>query len=99
LEYNFDWNLEKERLNIKKHGINFRKASTIFHDPCQLSIYDEEHSDYEDRWITIGIDGVGVLRVVIHTFEQIDEFNCNIRIISARKATNKEIREYQNKNL
>lgn len=99
LEYNFDWNLEKERLNIKKHGVNFRKASTIFRDPYQLSIYDEEHSDYEDRWITIGIDESSVLRVVIHTFEQIDEFNCHIRIISARKATNQERKEYQNRSL
>ncbi len=76
-----------------------REASTIFHDPCQLSIYDEKHSDYEDRLITIGVDGSGVLRLVIHTFEQIDEFNCNIRIISARKATNQEIKEYQKRNL
>ena len=96
LQYNFDWNSQKENLNLKKHGIDFRKASNVFRDSNQLSIYDEEHSDYEDRWITMGIDDGGVLRVVVHTFEQVDDFNCNIRIISARKATKQERIQYQN---
>lgn len=95
MKYNFDWNPDKEKQNIRKHGMNFRKASSIFRDPSQLSIYDEEHSDYEDRWITIGLDDGGVLRVVVHTFEHLDKLNCNIRIISARKATNQEKKQYQ----
>ncbi|MBL1209116.1 MAG: BrnT family toxin [Geminocystis sp. GBBB08] len=69
--------------------MNFRKVSSIFRDSCQLSIYDE------DRSVTIGLDDGGVLRVVIHTFEQVDKFNCNIRIISARKATNQKKEQYQ----
>ena len=73
--YQFDWNPEKEQQNIRKHGISFRQAATIFRDPNQLSIYDRFHSKYEDRWITIGLD--------------------KIRIISARKATNNETRQYQ----
>ena len=97
MQYNFDWSPSKERQNIRKHGINFRRASTIFRDPFQLSIYDEEHSNDEDRWITMGIDNSGVVQVVIHTFEQIDDFSCNIRIISARKATNKETKQYQDR--
>ncbi|MEA5513465.1 BrnT family toxin [Nodularia sp. UHCC 0506] len=56
MRYNFDWNPVKEKQNIRKHQINFRLASTVFLDQYQLSLYDEEHSDYEDRWITIGLD-------------------------------------------
>lgn len=97
MKYHFEWNPEKEKQNIRKHGMAFRKASTVFRDSNQLSIYDDQHSDYEDRWITMGLDDSGVLRVVVHTFEQLDDLNCNIRIISARKATNQEIKQYQNR--
>ena len=95
MRYNFDWNPQKDNLNIRKHNLSFRQAASIFNDPNQLSIYDEEHSDNEDRWITIGLDNTGILRVVIHTFEQIDESSCEIRIISARKATSNEAKQYQ----
>ncbi|MGB3760258.1 MAG: BrnT family toxin [Rivularia sp. (in: cyanobacteria)] len=95
MRYNFDWNPQKEKQNIRKHNLSFRQAASIFNDPNQLSIYDEEHSDNEDRWITIGLDSAGILRIVIHTFEQIDESSCEIRIISARKATSNEAKQYQ----
>jgi uncharacterized DUF497 family protein len=61
----------------------------------QQRLYDQEHSDYEDRWITIGLDETGILRVVIHTFEQTEEDSYLIRIISARKATFNEQQYYQ----
>ena len=95
MRYNFDWNPIKEKQNIRKHKINFRLASTVFRDPYQLTLYDEEHSQYEDRWITLGLDDTGILRVIIHTFEQINQDCCLIRIISARKATFKEQQYYQ----
>jgi uncharacterized DUF497 family protein len=95
LRYNFDWNRVKEKQNIRKHKINFRLASTVFRDPYQLTLYDEEHSQNEDRWITLGLDETGILRVVIHTFDQINQDSCLIRIISARKATFKEQQSYQ----
>jgi hypothetical protein len=98
LRYSFDWNSTKEQQNIRKHRVSFRQAATIFRDPNQLSIYDEEHSEDEERWITLGIDSTGVVRVVIHTFEQINDELCQIRIISARKATNLEIRRYREGN-
>jgi len=94
LRYNFDWDPAKEKQNIRKHTVAFRRAATVFRDPNQLSIYDEEHSEDEDRWIIIGIDSGGILRVVIHTFEQVDEDLCEIRIISARKATSAEANQY-----
>ena len=60
-----------------------------------MQVYDQEHSDDKDRWITIGIDSSGVLRVVVHTFTQITESSCEIRIISARAATSGETRQYR----
>jgi uncharacterized DUF497 family protein len=94
LRYRFDWDPAKERTNISKHKVSFQRAASVFRDPQQLSIYDEDHSEGEDRWITIGIDSGGVLRVVVHTFEQIEEGLCEIRIISARKAVSRETTEY-----
>jgi len=95
LRYKFEWDPEKEKTNIRKHKVSFRRAATVFRDPNQLSIYDEEHSEYEDRWITMGIDDRGVLQVVVHTFKQVEENLSEIRIISARKATSRELRQYQ----
>ena len=95
MQYNFDWDPATENANITKHKVGFRKATTVFRDPNQLSIYDQERSDDEDRWITIGVDSSGVLRVVVHTFNQITESSCEIRIISARAATSRETRQYR----
>jgi uncharacterized protein len=99
LRYNFDWNPEKEKQNIGKHNLNFRQVASVFKDPNQLSMYDEEHSDDEDRWITIGLDNTGILRIVVHTFEEINESLSKIRIISARKATSNEAKLYQERSL
>lgn len=98
MRYSFDWNSTKEQQNIRKHRVSFRQAATIFRDPNQLSIYDQEHSEDEERWITLGIDSTGVVRVVVHTFEQLNDELCQIRIISARKATNVEMRQYREGN-
>ena len=94
MRYRFDWDPAKEKTNIGKHKVSFQRAASVFRDPNQLSIYDKEHSEDEDRWITIGIDSGGVLRVVMHTFEQIEQGLCEIRIISARKAVRREATEY-----
>lgn len=98
MRYNFDWDPAKEKQNIHKHQVSFRRAATVFRDPNQVSIYDDDHSEHEDRWITIAIDSSGVLRVVVHTFEQINEGLYEIRIISARKATNSEAEQYSERN-
>ncbi|OGU13800.1 MAG: hypothetical protein A2X61_14150 [Ignavibacteria bacterium GWB2_35_12] len=95
MNYNFSWDIKKARQNIIKHNIKFENAATILRDPNALSIFDEEHSLNEDRWMTMGIDSNGILLVVIHTFHQIDDENINIRIISARKATKVEIKQYK----
>ena len=94
MRYDFDWDSNKERANIRKHGLSFRQAASVFRDPNHLSRFDERHSEKEDRWVTLGIDSTGILRVVVHTFEQIDENLWQIRIISARKANLDETKKY-----
>ena len=98
VRYYFDWDPNKAKANRKKHGIGFEQASTIFLDPRMITVFDTEHSENEDHWVTIGTDRNGILLVVIHTFQQLDADCCKIRIISARKATRKESKQYQEEN-
>jgi uncharacterized DUF497 family protein len=71
------------------------RAATIFRDPNILSVADTEHSIFEERWSTIGLDENGVLLVVIHTFNNLNILVCKIRIISARKAAKSESKQYE----
>jgi len=93
-QYRFEWDPVKARQNIRKHGIVFERAATIFLDPAALSEFNEKHNDREDRWVTLGLDTVGVLLVVCHTFEEIPD-GARVRIISARKATTNEVKQYR----
>ena len=87
---NFEWDANKAKSNLGKHGISFEEASTIFGDPRSLTIPDPMHSDLENRFITLGISHRGQLLVVVHT-----ERGDNIRIISARVASRRERRNYE----
>lgn len=93
--YNFEWDPQKAKINQTKHNVTFERATEIFRDPLAISIYDEDHSTEEDRWITIGKDSNGSTIVVIHTFKEKTKLETNIRIISARKATKNEIKQYK----
>jgi uncharacterized protein len=95
LRYHFDWDPTKARENVQKHKVSFQRAATVFRDPYALSIFDNDHSQEEDRWITLGRDDHGIIIVVCHTFRQSDEVSAFIRIISARKATKKERQNYE----
>ena len=90
----FEWDREKEKTNIKKHGVTFEQASFVFADRYALNKYDEEHSEDEDRWIILGKSFNEVLLLVVHTFRNKDGIEYT-RIISARKATKKEKQAYQ----
>jgi uncharacterized DUF497 family protein len=94
VQYNFDWDPAKARENLRKHGISFERAAQVFLDPSAISIYDEEHSDEEDRWVTLAKDKNETLLVVIHTFRELDSGHCSIRLISARRATRREGRQF-----
>lgn len=95
MRYDFEWDVKKASGNMRKHKISFERATTIFRDPNLLSIPDEEHSKSEERWITMGLDETGSLLVLSHKFESVDQKVSRIRIISARKATKKETKQYE----
>lgn len=95
MRYDFDWDPRKAKANARKHQVSFERATTIFRDPHLLSIPDDEHSESEERWITIGLDESGILLLLVHTFEKILTSSARIRIISARKATKKETKNYE----
>jgi uncharacterized DUF497 family protein len=95
MRYDFDWDPRKAKANARKHQVSFERATTTFRDPNLLSIPDEEHSETEERWITIGLDENGILLVLVHTFERVLANSARIRVISARKATKEETKNYE----
>ncbi|MBW1614366.1 MAG: BrnT family toxin [Deltaproteobacteria bacterium] len=89
----FVWDPAKEKINIQKHKITFTESCYVFADQYSLTLFDEEHSENEDRWITLGQTPNGKILLVVHTFRKIDDMEV-IRFISSRKATRKEAKEY-----
>lgn len=87
----FEWDKRKEKANIKKYGISFEEARTVFYDENAIQFFDPDHSDDEDRFILLGISFKLRLLVVCHCFRESDSV---IRIISARKADSNEENEY-----
>ncbi|MDY6905826.1 MAG: BrnT family toxin [Thermodesulfobacteriota bacterium] len=92
--YNFEWDPVKARNNRDKHAVTFDEAATVLKNPNALSIFDPDHSETKERWITLGISEKGRLLIVIHTFQEESEDAVTIRIISSRKATKQEIKTY-----
>ena len=92
-ELSFVWDPRKEILNKKKHNnIGFDEAKTVFYDENARVIHDPDHSDEEDRFIIIGLSSLLRLLVVCHCYREGDSI---IRLISARKATAKEKKAYE----
>ena len=87
MELKFEWDKEKAKLNLQKHGIQFETAAKVFLDKNRIEIFDQTHSIEEDRYITIGL--AGDVLFVVYT-----ERNPKIRLISARLATAKERKLY-----
>jgi uncharacterized DUF497 family protein len=88
----FEWEASKATSNIKKHGVSFEEARTVFYDEDARLINDPDHSEDEDRFILLGISSSLHVLIVCHCYRS--EGNV-IRIISARKATNSETRAYE----
>lgn len=86
----FEWDPRKAASNLRKHGVSFEEASTVFSDPLSLTIADPDHSDDEERWMILGQSNLLRLLVVAHT----DDGN-TVRIISARLAEPRERRRYE----
>lgn len=90
----FEWDETKDQTNQKKHNIPFAEAVSVFHDPSYLSMFDPDHSLDEDRWISIGRNGNGMVLVISHTFRKDENGSEKIRIISARTSTKQEELQY-----
>ena len=94
MAFEFRWDVDKAAANVRKHGVTFSEAATAFRDPLSATIEDAAHSGDEQRYVLFGMSERGRLLAVMHT--ERDEV---IRIISARKATRAEQKEYEDEEL
>ena len=85
-----EWDAEKAAANLRKHGVDFADAATVLSDDFALTVSDADPE--EDRWVTLGVDALGRMLVVVYTWR-----DGGARLISARKATASERRQYESK--
>jgi uncharacterized DUF497 family protein len=90
MRLSFEWDDQKARANLRKHGIRFDEAMTVFMDPFSVTIPDPDHSTDEQRYVDIGSSERGRVLVVVYT-----ERSASIRIISCRRATPSERERYE----
>ena len=88
----FSWDGEKAAENVRKHGVSFEEASTVFFDENARLKQDTDHSEEEDRFVLLGFSAKLRILVVCHAYREDDEV---IRLISARAATSNERRQYR----
>ena len=98
-EHQFEWDPVKALRNVREHRVSFERAATVFLDPKAMSIFDDEHSEEEERWVALGLDRTGALLVVCHTFREEKKAghkaSAKIRLISARRADRREAAQYR----
>jgi len=87
----FEWDPAKARENVRKHGVSFEEARTVFSDDQAILLHDPDHSADEDRFVLLGLSAQLRVLVVVHAYRQ-DEV---VRLISARKATSTERAQYR----
>jgi uncharacterized DUF497 family protein len=87
----FEWDERKNHENQRKHGVSFEEARSVFYDQQAVEFYDDEHEEMEDRFLLLGVSGRLRILMICHCLRQNGDV---IRIISARKATRNEEREY-----
>jgi uncharacterized protein len=90
VSYNFEWHPEKALTNLQKHGVSFEEASTVFGDPLAMNMPDPDHSLQEERFILLGLSHR--IRLLVVTYA---ERGIKTRLISARQATKRERRQYE----
>jgi len=88
----FEWSPSKARANLKKHGVSFEEAQTVFYDDYARQFFDDDHSDDEERFILLGRSNQSRILIVCHCERESGNV---VRIISARKATAKERKFYE----
>ena len=95
MRIDFDWDPAKAASNAVKHGVTFEEAMTVFRDPLARSILDRDPGSGEERWITLGETSTGNLLVVVHSWADTEPDRGAVRIISARRPTPNEARQYR----
>ena len=90
MSFSFEWDAEKARKNLQKHGVSFDEAVTAFGDQLSRTIRDPDHSEVEERYLLMGLSSRGRLLVVAHT-----ERGDRIRFITARLASKRERNQYE----
>jgi len=90
-ELRFEWDGPKDRANIRKHGVSFEEARTVFYDENAIQFFDPDHSDDEDRFILVGLSFKPRVLIVCHCFRESETV---VRLVSARRADQEEEQEY-----
>lgn len=93
-QLDFIWDPAKAASNIAKHGVSFPQAATVLADALALTVFDAGHSEFEERWFTLGASSEGKLLAVSHTYDASGPDHARVRI-SAREATRSERRQYE----
>ena len=83
----FEWDAVKARANVRKHGISFEEAQTVFYDEFAIQFFDDDHASHEERFLLLGLSSGARLLIVCHCERETGNV---VRIISARKATKRE---------
>lgn len=96
LRLRFEWDERKARTNLRKHGVSFEEAKTVFLDEDAILIQDPDHSGGEDRFVLLGLSTQLRILIVCHCYRQDDEV---IRVISARRADRRERGQYETRSL
>jgi uncharacterized DUF497 family protein len=93
--FQFEWDEAKAAANERKHGVTFELASSILYDPSLLTVADLEHGETEERWLSIGVARNSALLSIVYLWSEADPAAIKIRLISARRATQAECRQYE----
>lgn len=88
----FTWDPAKAQANLRKHGVSFAEAQSVFYDENAVEFYDDGHSEWEDRFLLLGLSAKLRLLIVCHCYRAEDGV---IRLISARKATSQDASHYR----
>jgi uncharacterized DUF497 family protein len=95
VSHDFEWDTAKALSNARKHDVTFDETATVFLDALALTVHDDASSQDEERWFTLGFASSGRLLAVAHTHQSAGPSRARVRIISARKATVRERRDYE----
>jgi uncharacterized DUF497 family protein len=96
MKISFAWDIPKSNINYEKHGVSFEEAQSVFLDEKAIEYFDKEYSDQEDRFLMLGLSNKFRLLLISYTVKKHNS-SIIIRLISARKATKKESKNYMGK--